>query len=307
MDTIFDFINQVLNLFGIDVFTMLLNSVAEAAFSLWNTVLEKIVTVVSQTPSAWSPGAYQKVVQIASQLIGFAEGLLVLVFAIGVFGTTSSFTEHKSWSASLRLFVRFILAKTGIECIANNPIQGSSSGSILKTIDTMVYGVVDIVIGGTGSVANHTGNLFVDGGLPENILAELKGELSMWQMIFYMILILLLLLVMAVMAIRLFVIVYGRFFKIYILTAISPIPMAFYGSQSTQRVGIGFIKSYVIALAEVIIIILAFVVYNLFITEVNVYGGDSFIMYLFNAALSVTLLVSLIQGADRTLREIAGG
>ena len=38
--------------------------------------------------------------------------------------------------------------------------------------------------------------------------------------------------------------VYGRFFKLYIYTAISPIPLSTFAGEPTQSIGISFLKSY---------------------------------------------------------------
>lgn len=291
--------NDFLNIFfDIDIYAEFLDKIAEAAFMLWNKVLEAIVTVIEFVPSEWSPGAYDRVITIAGNLVGFSEGLLVLVFCIGIFGTTASFTEHKSWTSMLRLLARFILAKTGIECIATVPL-GSTGNTILQTIDNIVYGIKNIIAGsGIGEIA-------LEGGLPDEVKEALKGDTSIWEMFFYAIFIMLLLGISAYMGIRLFILVYGRFFKVYLLTAISPIPMAFFGSGSTQRTGVGFLKTYIIALFEVIIIVVALIIYGAFVTEINKFGGTSFIFWIFNSILSMTLLVAVIQGAERMLREIA--
>lgn len=310
-------INQIFNFLGIDFYTMALNAWVKAAFSIWNNALDRIVPVISKMPSEWSqttvlasgetvPGAYSAVLGIASKLVGFSEGLLVLVFCIGIFGSTASLTEHKNWSSILRLFMRFILAKTGIECIANSPL-GSTGNSILQTIDKIVYGIKDIIISATGDPASTVDKLKISADMPQELMDEYFGDVNMWQMVGYMALLLILIGIMGLMAIRLFIIVYGRFFKIYILTAISPIPMAFFGSQTTQKIGIGFLKSYVIALAEVIVIILALIVYGFLITTINPETSDSLIMYFFNIALSTILLVTCIQGAEKMLRDIANG
>src|SRR5699024_837286 len=38
--------------------------------------------------------------------------------------------------------------------------------------------------------------------------------------------------------------VYGRFFKLYIYTAIAPIPLAAFAGEPTQKIGKSFLKSY---------------------------------------------------------------
>ena len=47
-----------------------------------------------------------------------------------------------------------------------------------------------------------------------------------------------------VLAITLILTVFGRFFKIYMFAALSPIPLSTFGSESTQEVGRNFLKSF---------------------------------------------------------------
>ena len=38
--------------------------------------------------------------------------------------------------------------------------------------------------------------------------------------------------------------VYGRFFRLYLYTAIAPVPLATFAGQPTQSIGASFLKSY---------------------------------------------------------------
>ena len=47
-----------------------------------------------------------------------------------------------------------------------------------------------------------------------------------------------------IMSFIIILMVYGRFFKLYIYTAISPIPLSTFAGEPTQSIGISFLKSY---------------------------------------------------------------
>ena len=51
--------------------------------------------------------------------------------------------------------------------------------------------------------------------------------------------------------------VYGRFFKIYLYTALAPIPLSTFAGEPSQQIGKSFIKSFCAVCLEGAIIILA--------------------------------------------------
>lgn len=50
--------------------------------------------------------------------------------------------------------------------------------------------------------------------------------------------------------------VYGRFFKIYLYTALSPVALASFAGEPTQNIGRSFIKGYSAVCLEGVIIML---------------------------------------------------
>lgn len=58
--------------------------------------------------------------------------------------------------------------------------------------------------------------------------------------------------------------VYGRFFKLYLYTAIAPIPLSSFAGEPSQNVGKSFIKSYAAVCLEGAIIVLACIIFSLF-------------------------------------------
>ncbi len=64
--------------------------------------------------------------------------------------------------------------------------------------------------------------------------------------------------------------VYGRFFRLYMYTALAPLPLAAFAGESAQSVGISFLKSYVGVCLEGAVIVLACVIYSAFVSTPTV-------------------------------------
>lgn len=58
--------------------------------------------------------------------------------------------------------------------------------------------------------------------------------------------------------------VYGRFFKIYLYTALSPIPLSTFAGQPTQSVGKSFIRAYSSICLEGVAVILSCIIFSVF-------------------------------------------
>ena len=102
---------------------------------------------------------------------------------------------------------------------------------------------------------------------------------------------------------------YGRFFYIYIYTALAPIPLASFAGESTQNVGVSFLKSYVGVCMEGAVIVLACVIYSGFVTAPSVTTGEAASMvwsYLAEVAFNMLVLVGLVKGSDRVIHEMMG-
>lgn len=105
--------------------------------------------------------------------------------------------------------------------------------------------------------------------------------------------------------------VYGRFFKLYLYTAIAPIPLSTFASQQTENIGRSFIKSYISVCLEGAIIILSCIIFSLFATgspAINV-GDDANSMiwkYIGEVIFNMLVLVGTIRMSDRVVKEMMG-
>ena len=267
----------------------------ENALATWNDKLSEIWTLITQSPETFKGGSiWSVIVNIhgALQAIGYA--LLVLFFVIGVMKTCGSFAELKKPEHALKLFVRFALAK----------------GVVTYGMELMLA-LLDIIQGVISSIMNAAGfgspqetilpteiiTAIEDCGFFESIplwAVTLIGSLFIWVLSFVMILS-----------------VYGRFFKMYMYTAIAPIPLSAFAGEPTQSVGVSFMKSYAAVCLEGAIIVLACIIFSVFAAAPPVVDADAAAAsmvwsYVGELIFNMLVLVGSVKMADRIVREMMG-
>ena len=106
--------------------------------------------------------------------------------------------------------------------------------------------------------------------------------------------------------------VYSRFFKLYMATAIAPIPMASFAGQPSSSIGIAFLKSYAAICLEGCIMVLACVIFSAFASSPPVIADDSLAAativwnYIGELIFNLLVLVGCIKMSDRLVRELMG-
>lgn len=105
--------------------------------------------------------------------------------------------------------------------------------------------------------------------------------------------------------------VYGRFFKIYLYTAIAPIPFSTFAGEPSQSVGKSFIKSYCAVCLEESIIILACIIFSLFASsppavDTNLATATMVWKYIGELIFNMLILVGTVKASDRVVREMMG-
>jgi hypothetical protein len=105
--------------------------------------------------------------------------------------------------------------------------------------------------------------------------------------------------------------VYGRFFKLYLYTAIAPIPLSAFAGEPSQSVGISFIKSYCAVCLEGAIIVLACIIFSVFASsplavDVNLPAVTQVWSYVGELIFNMLVLVGTVKMADRVVREMMG-
>lgn len=265
------------------------------ALDTWNSKLAEIWQILTQSPENFKGGGiWQVIVQIhgALQAIGYA--LLVLFFVVGVVKTCGSFTEVKRPEHALKIFIRFAIAKGvvtyGLELMMAlfNIIQGVTS-TIMQTA-------------GFGSTEDTI--------LPDEII-EAVEDCGFFESIPLWAVTLIGGLFITVLSFIMIMSVYGRFFRLFLYTAIAPIPLSSFAGEPSQNIGRSFLKSYAAVCLEGAIVVLACIIFSLFASSPPVVNPDAAAVtmvwsYIGELIFNMLVLVGAVKMSDRVVREMMG-
>ena len=265
------------------------------ALETWNEKLAEIWQLLTQSPEQFKGGGiWSAIVNIHGALQAVAYALLVLFFVVGVVKTCGSFVEVKKPEHALKLFVRFAIAKGVI----------SHGLELMMALFNIVQGIVSTIMRTAGFGAaqqtvlpNEIVEAVEDCGFFESIplwAVTLIGGLFITVLSFIMIMS-----------------VYGRFFRLYLYTAIAPIPLSTFAGEPSQNVGKSFIKSYAAVCLEGAIIVLACIIFSLFAASPPAVDPDAAAVtmvwsYIGELIFNMLELVGAVKMADRVVREMMG-
>ena len=197
----------------------------QRALNVWNDKLGEIWTLMTQSPQEFKGGAIWGVISTIHgtlQAIGYA--LLVLFFVVGVMKTCGNIAEMKRPELALKLFIRFGLAQGvityGMELML----------ALLEIVQGIISNIMSTVGFGTPSATTLPDEIITaieDCSFFESIplwAVTLIGGLFIWVLSFVLILS-----------------VYGRFFRLYMYTAIAPIPLSSFAGEPSQNIGKSFL------------------------------------------------------------------
>ena len=176
-------------------------------------------SILTTSPQSFKGGGIWSVITTINGVLGaIGTALLVLFFTVGVIKTCGSFAELKKPETAVKVFIRFAISKALIDnCL-----------SLLVDFVTIVQDVIKRI---TDSSSIGTALEF---SIPSDVQSSfesvgiLDGAIPIWAVCFiahiaFMIIGMILLLT-----------VYGRFFRIYMYTAIAPIPLSTMAGQPTS-------------------------------------------------------------------------
>ena len=267
----------------------------ENALAVWNGKLTEIWQILTQSPEEFKGGQiWSIVVNIHGALQSIGYALLVVFFVVGVIKTCGSFTEVKRPEHVFKMFIRFALAK----------------GAITYGMELMLA-ILDIIQGIISVVMNTAGfGMTEQTVLPEEIVTAVEecgflesiplwaitliGGLLIWVLSFVMILS-----------------VYGRFFKLFMYTAIAPIPLSAFAGEPSQNIGKSFVKSYAAVCMEGVVIVLSCIIFSVFASSPPaINSGVAAVTmvwsYIGELVFNMLILVGTVKMSDRVVHEMLG-
>lgn len=261
----------------------------------WNSSLSDIWTLITMSPENFQGGAIWRIVlniHGALQAIGYS--LLVLFFLVGVVKTCGTFVEMKRPEQVFRIFIRFAIAKGVI----------TYGMELMLALLSIVQGVISTIMNSAGFGTPQ------DTVLPQEIIDAVEDCGFVESIPLWAITMIGGLLVTVLCFIMIFS-VYGRFFRLYMYTAIAPIPLSSFAGSPTQSVGISFLKSYAGVCLEGAIIVLACVIFSVFASSPPTVNPDAAAAtmvwnYIAELAFNMLILVGTVKMADRVVKEMMG-
>ena len=265
------------------------------ALETWNNKLSEIWQLVTQSPTEFKGGGiWNVIVNIHGALQATGLALLVLFFVIGVVKTCGSFAEVKKPEHALKLFIRFALAKGVV----------TYGLELMMALFNIVQGIISTIMRSSGlGTATQT-------VLPEAIVQAIQNcgffeSIPLWAVT------LIGGLFITVFSFIMILTVYGRFFKLYLYTAIAPVPLASFAGEPSQSIGKAFLKGYAAVCLEGAIIVLACVIFSVFASSPPVVDTSASAVtmvwsYVGELIFNMLVLVGAVKMADRVVREMMG-
>lgn len=265
------------------------------ALHTWNGKLSEIWQLLTQSPQTFKGGGiWEVIVNINGTLQAIGYALLVLFFLVGMVKTCGSLAEVKKPEHALKLFVRFAIAKGVI----------TYGLELMITLFTIVQGIVSKIMA-TAGLGGATETV-----LPQEIVEAVENcafleSIPLWAVTLIGGLFITVLSFVMIMS------VYGRFFKLFLYTAIAPVPLSTFAGEPSQSIGKSFLKSYAGVCLEGAIIVLACVIFSLFAASPPQVNPDASAVtmvwaYIGELVFNMLVLVGTIKLADHCVKEMMG-
>ena len=266
-----------------------------SALNTWNEKLAEIWMLLTQSPETFKGGdIWNIIVKIHGALQAIGLSLLVLFFLWGLIRTCTNWQDIKRPEHAFKLFLRFIIAR----------------GLVMYGMELMT-GIFEIVQGVVSTITHTVGLGIAESTvIPQEIIDAVNNtgfleSIPLWAVT------LLGSIFITILSFIMILTVYGRFFKIYMYTAISPIPLAAAAGESTQNTAFTFIKSYAGVCLEGAIILLSCVIFSAFASSAPAIDTSASAVsmiwsYVGELIFNMLVLVGTIKMPDRIVKEMMG-
>lgn len=266
-----------------------------SALNTWNEKLAEIWMLLTQSPESFKGGdIWNIIVKIHGALQAIGLSLLVLFFLWGLIRTCTNWQDIKRPEHAFKLFLRFVIAR----------------GLVMYGMELMT-GIFEIVQGVISTITRTVGLGTAESTvIPQEIIDAVNNtgfleSIPLWAVT------LLGSIFITILSFIMILTVYGRFFKIYMYTAISPIPLAAAAGESTQNIAFTFIKSYAGVCLEGAIILLSCVIFSAFASSAPAIDTSASAVsmiwsYIGELIFNMLVLVGTIKMSDRIVKEMMG-
>lgn len=270
----------------------------EYGVSFWGKMLNEIWDLLGTTPENFKGGGIWGVmVSINDGIKYIAYSLLVIFFGIGLIKTCMNFEELRRPEVAVKYFIRYILTKTAVTGVM------SLMGAVFSIVQLIVQKIIDI----SGLKGRALGGMTIP-----DAVKQACADAGFWESVPLWLLALLGTIVIIVISLIAVMSVYSRFFKIYLYTAIAPIPLSSFAGEPTQGTGWQFVKSYIGVCLEGAVIAIAAVIYSYFATSdglLNMFGTSNatiILGYIVELVFNMLVFLGIVKLSSRLIHEMCG-
>ena len=186
---------------------------------------------------------------IHSALLPVALTILAIIFLLALIRSTTDIQQLQSKETIIRNITQFVFSY--------RVMRGSLF--IFKAIITIMQQLVNASYSwATGKSIES--NLLVSQSIPSSVASKINNA-GTWDRIIYVIVCFIMALAIFVISIRILLIIYSRFFKIFMYVAVSSVPLTFFASPEHRHTAWRFIKSFMALLLVGVLIIVSFVIF----------------------------------------------
>ena len=257
--------------------------------------MAEVWSLLTMSPQSFKGGGIWRVIlNINGSLQAIGLALLVLFFLSGVVKTSANLGEIKRPEHALKLFIRFAIAKGVV----------TYGLSLMMGIFSVIQGVVSRIMRTSGITGTSKATL------PQEMVKAIEDcgffeSIPLWAVTIIGSLF------VTVLSFIIIFTVYGRFFKLYMYTAIAPIPLSTFAGQPTENIGKSFIKGYASVCLEGAIIVIACVIFSFFASNPPVVDPDAapaamVWKYLGELVFNMLVLVGTVKMSDHVVKEMMG-
>lgn len=261
----------------------------------WNEKLSEVWQLLTMSPQQFKGGnIWSIMLNIHGALKAIGLALLVLFFVVGLVKTCGSFSDLKKPEHALKVFIRFAIAKGVV----------TYGLDLMLALFNIIQGIVNTIMksSGASAVAKTT--------LPKSIISAIEDcgffeSIPLWAVT------LIGSLFITVMSFVIILTVYGRFFKLYIYTAIAPIPLSTFAGEPTQSMGVSFLRSYAGVCLEGAVIVIACIIFSAMAGTSPAINQDLTATtmvwsYIGELIFNMLVLVGAVKMSDKCVHEILG-
>ena len=266
-------------------------SMLEAALTFFAEKMRVLLTILTTDITTYNGGViWNAISTVYDAILAMGVTIAGVLIWFGLLSSTSRYAELKKAS----VWVQFL-----IEIVLTNAVLYYGKFLLLECVK-IGQGMTEKLMNVTGMLTTN-GNSIFSVTVPENLKVAVDG-LSLGKGILLFVVVLIGAIFIVISTIAVLLTVYGRLFNLYLMIAISPLPLATAIGKPTRFVFYNFVKSFLSVVLEALVIVLVLYIFTQFVGTNT--GLDSALenyvdpdMYLLDHGIMPTVDISRIMGS----------